>query len=165
CAAAERSNITGVTIIAVSLGVETLRVLYAHQPRREWLRSFERLWSTADSQARRNLDSLDTRPLLFESFAHLDPRLAASFARRHSQDEGFRSLETQLSRLTRRLLVHPSKPPIVDQAAKSRLSDQQPSPESRANSNARGRNYSARSVKRTPLSGSPASSKKRSSTA
>lgn len=53
----------------------------------------------------------------------------------------------------------------VIRAAKSRLSNQQPSPESRASSNARGKNYSARSAKRTRLSGSPASSKKRSSTA
>ena len=49
------------------------------------------------------------------------------------------------------------------EAAKSRSQSQQPSPGSHASSDARGRNYSARSAKRKPLSGAAASSRKRSS--
>jgi hypothetical protein len=47
-------------------------------------------------------------------------------------------------------------------AARFGYSLQPPSPELRAETNARGRNYSARSAKRKPLSGSSASSRKRS---
>ena len=50
-------------------------------------------------------------------------------------------------------------------AAKSRLQSQPPLQALRADSNERGRNYSVRSAKRKPLSGSQVSSKKRSSTA
>lgn len=49
------------------------------------------------------------------------------------------------------------------EAAKSRSRFQQPSQALRASSNARGRNYSARSAKRKPLSGTSVSSRKRSS--
>jgi len=51
----------------------------------------------------------------------------------------------------------------IEQLAKSLSQCQRPLQVSRANSNERGRNYSARSAKRKPLSGSSASSRKRSS--
>lgn len=62
-------------------------------------------------------------------------------------------------------LVRSSKSPIqaTQLKAKSRSQFQQPSPGSLATTNARGRNYSARSAKRKPLSNSSASSRKRSS--
>ncbi len=55
--------------------------------------------------------------------------------------------------------------PAIYLATKSHSQSPQPSPGSRAKSNARDRNYSARSVKRKRLSGSSVSSRKRSSDA
>jgi hypothetical protein len=51
------------------------------------------------------------------------------------------------------------------EAAKSQTRCQQPLRGSRARTNERGKNYSVRNAKRKPLSGSPVSSRKRSSSA
>jgi len=127
------------------------------------------------------LDGMRLRPdvLLRRSPAFLEALdVVASELRRDAQESNggrqfrfsnplmLRKVKAAQARRSLRTLVSPIgklQSKAVQKAAKLNQLSRQPLPESRAARNERARNYSARSAKRKPLSGSPASSRKRSS--
>jgi len=116
------------------------------------------------------LDALESRSFLYGAVAALDPALATSLAKRHFPFGNGRSDQTFPSLFSRTHSLNGLKIAssdllnlVMSEAAKSPKRYQRPSQVSRARMNARDRNYSVRSAKRKPLSGSPVSSRKRSS--
>lgn len=126
----------------------------------------------ADQRNDGALDALESRSFLYGAVAALDPDAAASLARRHSPFGSARSYRTSPSLHPRRDRVGALKMAsrdllklIANEAAKLPKQSRQPSQALRATTNGRDRNYSGQSARRKPLSGSPAASRKRSSTA
>jgi|ERR1700685_322554 len=126
----------------------------------------------ADEREIRALDFLESRSFLYGAVAALDPGVAASLAKRHFPFGISPSCQTFSSVFARPDRLKGLKKAsndllrlIASEAAKPPKQHQRPLRELRAKMNESGRNYSARNAKRKPLSDSPVSSKKRSSSA
>jgi hypothetical protein len=125
----------------------------------------------ADRREVKVFDALEARSFLYGAVAALDPAVAASLAKRHFPFGSGRPSQKLSSLTSQSLCLNGLKSAsddllklVMSEAAKSPKRYQRPLQGSRARTNARARNYSARSVKRKRLSGSPVSSRKHSST-